>query len=79
MSREISEITIQPLSYSFDSLYNKYILLSSIDYKNFGVEGEFDKSLCCAAFELFRLLSDDFEKVFYEIKKLEKHISDDNK
>lgn len=78
MSREIEKFHIKPLHSEFDILYMKYNLLCSIDYKQFENRDRYDKSLCSYAFEMFKLLRDDFESVYHEIKTLERYIANEN-
>lgn len=77
MSKEMNEYALKPLIHQLSNLYNKYTILCST---NFGIDdecGSFMRSMNVSAMELFRLLDDDFGKVFKEIRKLERHFSDD--
>lgn len=75
---EIDKIHIKPIHNEFDTLYTKYNLLCSIDYKQFENSDRYDKSLCCYAFEFFKLLKDDFESLLHEIKSLERFVENKN-
>lgn len=77
MSKEIDEHCLKPLLYQFNDLYSKYTLLCSTNYKQFENPDSYKQSFSFTAVELFKLLDDDFEKVFYEIKKLEHRLADD--
>lgn len=79
MSKEMSEYALKPLLYQFNNLQNKFTLLCSIDFSFEEDQYSYKKSMNLSAFELFKNLDDDFEKVYYEIKKLERYLSDDSK
>lgn len=78
MSKKISKDNLKPVWTEFDTLYSKYRLLCSIDYHTFLETEKYNKTMCYFAFEIIKILENDFESVFHELKTLERYIADED-